>query len=52
MTTTGWEFWSVKFDLLMLTLISIILFIPVWLGYRKDENLHRVDLMAGDEGED
>ena len=31
--------------------ISLLLFVPVIMGYRRHENLHHVDAMAGDEGE-
>ena len=30
----------------------LLLFIPVWSGYSKHAASHRIDLMAGDEGDD
>jgi hypothetical protein len=38
--------------ILIFTLLTLLLFIPVLLGYRKHDKLHHVDFMAGDEGED
>ncbi|HEY6008763.1 MAG TPA: hypothetical protein VIU40_10610 [Geobacteraceae bacterium] len=52
MTIAGWEFWGLKFDWLLVVLVSGILFLTVWFGTHKSVNMIHVDQMAGDEGED
>lgn len=51
---TGWEFWGLKFSWFLVSLISLILFVYVWLHTHGVEHMThvRVDRMAGDEGED
>lgn len=38
--------------MLLMTFATVLLFIPVIIGYRKHADMHHVDRMAGDEGED
>jgi hypothetical protein len=52
MTVAGWEFWGLKFDWLLVMLISGILFVIIWLGAHEGAHMAHVDQMAGDEGED
>jgi hypothetical protein len=54
MTGNGWEMFGTGVSLLMITLVSTVLFVYVWLqshGVMHKTHPH-VDLMAGDEGED
>lgn len=41
-----------KAFMLLFIVLTLLLVIPVFFGYRKYEGVHRVDRMAGDEGED
>jgi len=54
MTGNGWEMFGTGVSLLMITLVSTVLFVYVWL--QSHDVMHKthphVDLMAGDEGED
>lgn len=52
MTSIGWEYFGVKFSMLMTMLISVIMFMSVWFGIRSGQHGSHVDTMAGDEGED
>jgi len=52
MTGTGWEFYSIKFSVVLTMLVSIIIFLSAWLGSHTSNRFYRVDTMAGDEGED
>lgn len=53
MTSIGWEFYGLKFGMLLTMLISAGLVVSVWLGAHKTtaERGH-IDTMAGDEGDD
>lgn len=52
MTGTGWEFYGVRFSMFITMLVSLVMFLSVWIGARKGDNFSRVDSTAGDEGED
>jgi hypothetical protein len=52
MTTIGWEFYGVKFSMLVTMLASVLMFLGVWLGTRSRGHFSHIDTMAGDEGED
>ncbi|HZV81470.1 MAG TPA: hypothetical protein VFF53_04800 [Geobacteraceae bacterium] len=52
MTGTGWEFYGVRFSMFVTMLVSLVMFLSVWFGAKKNENFYHVDAMAGDEGED
>jgi hypothetical protein len=52
MSNIGWEFWGLKFSWFLTAVISIILTIITVLTAKEPEGMHRVDTMAGDEGED
>jgi hypothetical protein len=52
MTTIGWEFYGVKFSMLITMLASVAMFLGVWLGTRERGHFPRIDTMAGDEGEE
>ncbi len=52
MSSIGWELWGVKFDLLLIVLVTLCSFFMIRTGYESGRNAGRVDLMAGDEGED
>lgn len=38
--------------IVLFTFALLLLIVPVVSGYRKHQETHRIDLMAGDEGED
>lgn len=53
MTGIGWEMFGTGMSLLIVTLVSVILFLYIWLGSHGTHKTHpHVDKMAGDEGED
>ncbi|HEY6872001.1 MAG TPA: hypothetical protein VI298_04640 [Geobacteraceae bacterium] len=54
MTGIGWEMFSTKVSLLLVTLVSTVLFVYVWLRSHGVEHMTHphVDKMAGDEGDD
>jgi hypothetical protein len=52
MTSIGWEFWGLKFSWFLTALMSIVLTVSIMLSARDTTGRHRVDTMAGDEGED
>lgn len=52
MTSIGWEFWGLKFSWFLTAALSVILTIITLLSARETGNVHRVDSMAGDEGEE
>ena len=52
MTGIGWEFFGVKFSMLITMLVSVFMVLSVWLGTRTSTHITHVDTMAGDEGED
>jgi hypothetical protein len=52
MTSIGWEFYGMKFSMLLTMLASLVIFLSVWLSTKRHDHLARVDRMAGDEGED
>ena len=55
MTGNGWEMFGSGISLLIVTLVSTILFVCVWLGSHGVTHMTthpHVDAMAGDEGED
>jgi hypothetical protein len=52
MTSIGWEYFGIKFSMLMTMLVSTIMIVSVWLTARKSDHFGHVDNMAGDEGED
>lgn len=52
MTSVGWEFYGIKFSMMMTMLVSAVMFLSVWLGAKRGGHMTRVDTMAGDEGED
>ncbi len=52
MTSIGWEFFGIKFSMLMTMLVSVFIFLNVWLVTRKNDHFIHVDKMAGDEGEE
>ena len=37
--------------MLLFTFASLFLIIPLMMGHMKHEDMHRIDLMAGDEGD-
>ena len=51
---TGWEYYGVKFSMLITMLASVVMFIGVWVESKKSDHFTHVhvDTMAGDEGED
>lgn len=52
MSAIGWEYWGIKFDLLMIVLVSLTTFLTIRLGSGNKEHFYRIDQMAGDEGDD
>jgi hypothetical protein len=54
MTGIGWEMFGTKISLLLVTSVSAIFFVYVWLRSHGVEHMTHphVDKMAGDEGED
>lgn len=54
MTGIGWEMFGTAVSLLIVTVVSAILFVTIWLRSHGVEHMThpRVDKMAGDEGED
>jgi hypothetical protein len=52
MTGIGWEFFGIKFSMLLTMLLSVVMFLSVWLGTKTRTHITHVDMMAGDEGED
>ena len=52
MTSIGWEFYGIKFSMLLTMLVGAIAFLSVWLETKKHEHYTRVDKSAGDEGEE
>ncbi|KAF0220614.1 MAG: hypothetical protein FD174_938 [Geobacteraceae bacterium] len=54
MTGNGWEMFGTGMSLLIITLVSAILFVYIWLGSHgvTHRTYPHVDEMAGDEGED
>jgi len=52
MSNIGWEFWGLKFSWFFTALLSIVLTLYVWLLANDAVSSHRVDTMAGDEGEE
>lgn len=52
MTTIGWEFYGIKFSMLITMFAAVVMFLGVWLGTRNRGHLFHIDTMAGDEGED
>jgi hypothetical protein len=49
---TGWEFYGVRFSMFITMLVSLVMFLGVWITAHKGESFHHVDATAGDEGED
>lgn len=52
MSNIGWEFWGLKFSWFLTALISVVLTISTLLTAKEAGGIHRVDTMAGDEGEE
>lgn len=52
MTSIGWEFYGIKFGMLMTMLAAAVMFLSVWFGTREKGHFSHIDTMAGDEGED
>jgi len=52
MTSIGWEFYGMKFSILLTMLMSVLMSLSIVLGSRKPSRLTQIDTMAGDEGED
>jgi hypothetical protein len=52
MTGTGWEFYGLKFSIVITMLASVIIFLSVWFGAKRNSHFSHIDTMAGDEGED
>lgn len=52
MSSIGWEFWGLKFSWFVTALVALVATLSVLLTTRKATGSHRVDTMAGDEGEE
>lgn len=52
MTLPGWEFYGLKFDWLMLLLVTFVPFVIVFFTTRTEHEEKHTDLTAGDEGEE
>jgi hypothetical protein len=52
MSGIGWEFWGLKFSWLLTALVTLVLMVTTMLTARDETGRHRVDTMAGDEGEE
>lgn len=54
MTGSFWVLFSTGISMLLISSVSIVLFLYVWLGSHGVEHMTNphVDAMAGDEGED
>ena len=52
MSPIGWEFYGVKFSFLVTMGIAFLAYLSVMLGSKRHEDLHHVDSMAGDEGDE
>jgi hypothetical protein len=52
MTALGWELYGLNFDWLVVSTLILFISLFVFIFFRKDEHPRRIDMMAGDEGED
>lgn len=54
MTGNGWEMFGTGISLLIVTLVSAVLFVSIWLGSHGVTHMTHphLDEMAGDEGDD
>lgn len=52
MSGIGWEFWGLKFSWLLTALTALVLTVTTLLTASDSTGRHRVDTMAGDEGEE
>lgn len=52
MIGTGWEFWGLKFAWFLILLTVGTMFLIIRLTMHRNDKIHHIDTMAGDEGED
>lgn len=52
MSGIGWEFYGIKFSILVTMITAVVMVLSVLFGTRKGEHFSHVDGMAGDEGDD
>jgi hypothetical protein len=52
MTGIGWEFWGLKFSWFITAFVTAVLVITTVLTKRDNKRMNRIDMTAGDEGED